>query len=110
MEGYPLRLTWNSIEKMTEALGTPAFSQFDQAININNIGPVQLRIIIWAGLLPKYPELKQEDVSDLIDQYREKHGVSELYILVGNLLIEAGLLGKKGSDKGEVKTKQSKNS
>jgi hypothetical protein len=109
VEGYPLRLKWESIEKMVEALGIQSFSEFDRVINIRNIGPVQFRIILWAGLLYKYPEIKQEEVSDIIDKYRDSHGVTELYTLVGKLLIEAGLITpiekiKRGNDTGEEKT------
>ena len=104
VSGYPLRFDWNGIESMTIALDTPAFTDIDRIISKGNFGPVSVRLILWAGLLHKHPDLKKEEVSKLIDAYLENHTLKDLSLTISKALIASGLLGTEstGADTGEV--------
>ena len=90
---------------MTEALGAPAFTDLEEVLQ--KLGPKQIRLILWAGLLHKFPELSQKDVVGIINEYLEDHDIGELSEVVIKALAEASILGG-GSDQGEVKEKAKK--
>jgi hypothetical protein len=102
---YTLRYNWNAFEKLAVALGAPAFSDFDKIMA--KLGPTEIRIIIWAGILHKFPNIKKEQVSDIIDEYMETSDINTLTDLVMTALTEASVFGRK-SDKGETAGSKSK--
>lgn len=99
---YPLRYEWNAFEALAEALNAHSFADFDNVLNSARVGFKEIRIVIWAGLLHKYPDMKKEDVAELINIYMENHVMSELSGLVGNALSDSEMFKKKGVDTGEV--------
>lgn len=101
---YTLRYNWTAFEKMALALNAPAFSDFDRIMA--KLGPVEIRLIIWAGLLHKFPNIKKDDVSELIEEYLEEHEVPDLTELVMTALTEASVFSRK-SDTGETKAQES---
>lgn len=107
---YPLRYNWNGIEALTIALDAPAFMDIDRVINPKNLGPVQIKLMLWAGLIHKYPDLQKEKVPELIDIFLETHCMKDLSLVISNALMASGLLGSNGTgaDTGEV-SKQLKN-
>lgn len=86
---------------MVEGLGAPAFVDFAKVME--KLGPKQMRIIIWAGLLHMLPELTQKEVYAIIDEYLETHNLEDLSGVVIQGLQEASILGGSGADRGEVK-------
>lgn len=102
---YPIRFDWEGIEALTEALNAPAFVDLDRVLHPKNVGPVQIRLILWAGMIHKHPELQKDDVKKLINQFVEENGMRELSTRINKALIASGLLGdaKQGADTGEVK-------
>lgn len=103
---YPIRFDWGGLEALTEALNAPAFVDLDRVLNPKNVGPVQIKLMLWAGLIHRHPELKKEDVPKLIDKFLETNGMIELSARINKALIASGLLGevgKPGADTGEVK-------
>ncbi|MCK9310672.1 MAG: hypothetical protein M0P26_00175 [Bacteroidales bacterium] len=90
---------------MVEGLGTPAFAELAQAME--NLGPKQMRIILWAGLLHMAPELTPKDLYPIINEYLEKHTFEDLAAVVVKGLQEASILNTGNSrkpDQGEVGT------
>lgn len=100
LPGYPLRYGWEGLEKLTSALNAEAFEDFEKIVN--KIGPKHIRIILWAGLIHKDPDISTNEVYNLIDTYLENHTMSDLSELIGKALAISGILG--GSDPGEEKT------
>jgi hypothetical protein len=98
---YTLRYDWNGYEKMCEALGAETFGDFDLALG--KLGPKTLRLILWAGFLHKFPNLKKEEVSGIIDQFGESNSKADMFPIVMNALKEAGLIADRGNDTGEAK-------
>ena len=90
---------------MTEALEAPAFTDLENALQ--KLGPKQIRMILWAGLLHKFPDLSQKDVIPIINEYMEDHDMGQLSEIVIKALTEASILGG-GSDQGEAKEKTKK--
>lgn len=87
---------------MVEGLEAPAFVDF--AAVMEKLGPKQMRIILWAGLLHMLPDLKPKDMYPIINEYLEKHTMEELTNIVVKALQEASILSKGGgNDQGEVK-------
>lgn len=87
---------------MVEGLGAPAFVDF--AAVMEKLGPKQMRIILWAGLLHMLPALTPKDMYPIINEYLEKHSMEELTNVVVQGLQEASILSKSGgNDQGEVK-------
>jgi hypothetical protein len=99
-KGFTLRFNWTAFEKMAHALNAPAFSQFDKIMA--NLGPYEIRMILWAGLLHKNPNLKKEDVGELIDEYMETHSMEELTEVIMTALTEGSVFGGKKADTGEA--------
>ena len=99
---YKLRYGWQGLEALSTALDAPAFADFDKIIN--ELGPKQLRVILWAGLLHKYPDLKSDsqEMFGIMDNYLDTHDMESLGNVVGNALMASGILGDSGEDKGEV--------
>jgi len=90
---------------MVEGLGTPAFAELAQAME--NLGPKQMRIILWAGLLHMAPELTPKDLYPIINEYLEKHTFEDLAAVVVKGLQEASILNTGNSrkpDQGEAGT------
>lgn len=100
--GYTLRYGWAGLEALTSALDAPAFTDFEKIVN--QLGPKHLRMILWAGLIHKFPEMTPSDVIPLIDEYLETKDISDLSKLVGEALTASGII-KEGADKGEVLVK-----
>ena len=75
---------------MVEGLGTPAFADLAQAME--NLGPRQIRIILWAGLLHMNPDLTPKDLFPIINEYLEKHTFEDLAKIVVKALQEASIL------------------
>jgi len=101
---YTLRYGWGGLEALTDALDTPAFSDFDRIIS--EIGPKHLRKILWAGLLHKFPNLTDQDMFQIMDGYLEGHSIAELSDVVGKALLASGIISApqdyQGDDTGEV--------
>lgn len=88
---------------MVEGLDAPAFVDF--AAVMEKLGPKQMRIILWAGLLHMLPDLTPKDMYPIINEYLEKHTMEDLTNIVVKALQEASILSKVGgNDQGEVKT------
>lgn len=105
---YTLRYDWDAYEKICEELNIETFTQFNNALNM--MGPKKLRIMLWAGLLHKFPDLKPEEVSKIIDEYKENNPVGGIPEAVLKGLREAQIIGEiKGVDTGESPTKPRKN-
>ena len=88
---------------MVEGLGTPAFAELAQAME--NLGPKQMRMILWAGLLHMYPDLTPKDMFPIINEYLEKHTFEDLATVVVKALQEASILNAGNSrktDQGEA--------
>lgn len=66
---------------------------------MSRLGPVEMKILVWAGLLHKYPKLKQEEASDIIDEYMEDHTIEDLSNIVMDAIQNASVFGR--PDKGE---------
>lgn len=98
---YSLRFNWTAFERMAVALGTPSFADFDKIMT--RLGPVEIRTIVWAGLLHKYPKITSSEVAGIIDEYLDEHDIQELTEIVMNALTEASVFGNKKADKGETK-------
>jgi hypothetical protein len=108
---YSLRFNWSAFEKMTSALGASSFSDFDKIMT--KLGPVEIRLIIWAGLQHKFPNIKKENVSDLIDEFMElnDNDMQALTELVMTALTEASVFSgrtDKGENQKEIKGSESK--
>jgi|SRR5665647_1024366 len=104
---YNLRYGWQGLEALSSALDAPAFSDFDKILN--ELGPTHLRIILWAGLLHKYPSLGREspEMYGIMDEYLEGHSLEDLGNIVGKALMASGIIGQpQGEDKGEVQATQ----
>ena len=87
---------------MVEGLEAPAFIDF--AAVMEKLGPKQMRIILWAGLLHMLPELTPKDMFPIINEYLDKHSMEDLTTVVVKSLQEASILSKGGgNDQGEVK-------
>jgi hypothetical protein len=88
---------------MVEGLGAPAFVDFANVME--KLGPKQMRIILWAGLLHMNPDLTPKDMYPIINDYLEKHSLEELTEIVVKALQEASILSKGvgGPDQGEEK-------
>jgi hypothetical protein len=67
---------------------------------MNNLGPEQLQILVWAGLLHKFPRLTLAEAEAIIDEYTEEHGLEDLVNVVMRGIQEASVFGR--SDKGET--------
>jgi hypothetical protein len=88
---------------MVEGLEAPAFVDFAKVME--QLGPKQMRIILWAGLLHMLPELTPKDMFPIINEYLEKRTLEDLTLVVIKALQEASILSKEGagSDTGEAK-------
>lgn len=91
---YKLRYDWEAFENMVEALEAPAFVDFDKIIK--KLGPKQMRMIIWAGLLHQVPGLTPADVIPIINEFMQTKGMPELTEIVIKALQEASILGSGG--------------
>lgn len=99
---YKLRYDWEAYESMVEGLNAPAFADFSKVIE--ELGPKQIRVILWAGLLHMLPELTPKETYPIINEYLEKHTLRDLTEVVIKGLQEASILSKElgGSDQGEA--------
>lgn len=86
---------------MVDGLEAPAFVDFAKVME--QLGPKQMRIILWAGLLHMIPDMTPKDMFPLINEYLEKHTLEDLTLVVIKALQEASILSKEGSDTGEAK-------
>ena len=88
---------------MVEGLEAPAFVDFAKVME--KLGPKQMRIILWAGLLHMNPDLTPKDMYPIINDYLEKHSLEELTQVVIKALQEASILASEvgGSGQGEGK-------
>lgn len=101
---YKLRYDWEAYENMVEALGAPAFADFAKVIE--KLGPKQIRMILWAGLLHMDPEITPKDVYPILNAYLEKNSLEDLTGIVVQALQEASILSKEmGDDLGEANEK-----
>lgn len=98
---YSLRYGWQGLEALSTALNAPSFSDFDKIIN--ELGPRHLRVILWAGLLHKYPSLgvDSREMFTIMDGYLEEHSLEDLGNIVGQALMASGVIAQQGEDKGE---------
>lgn len=104
-KGLDLRFDWEAYEKMVEALEAPAFTDFSNVVQ--KLGPKQMRIILWAGLLHAKPDLELKDTFAIINEYLEEKSMDDFAQVIITALQEASILGKGGgSDPGEAKTVQ----
>lgn len=89
---------------MVEGLNAPAFVDFAKVIE--ELGPKQIRIILWAGLLHMIPDITPKDTFKIIDEYLENHTLKDLTEVVIRALQEASILAKDvgGTDLGEEKS------
>lgn len=101
---YKLRYDWEAYEAMVEGLNAPAFVDFAKVIE--TLGPKQIRVILWAGLLHMMPELTPKETFKIIDEYLEKKTLKDLTEVVVRALQEASILAKDvgGTDPGEAGT------
>jgi hypothetical protein len=88
---------------MVTELEAPAFADF--SVIIQNLGPKQIRIILWAGLLHMCPDLTPQGTYAIINEYLEKHSLKQLTDVVIGGLQQASILANAegGNDKGEAK-------
>lgn len=87
---------------MVDGLDAPAFVDFAKVME--KLGPKQIRIIIWAGLLHMMPDITPKDVFPIINEYLEKHSLEDLTNIVVKGLQQASILGSGlEEDQGEVK-------
>lgn len=99
-----LRYDWEAYEKMVEALEAPAFTDFADVVQ--KLGPKQMRIILWAGLLHMKPDMKLSDTFAIINEYIDANSMDKFAQVIITALQEASILGKGGgTDPGEVKKK-----
>jgi hypothetical protein len=98
---YNLRYGWQGLEALSTALDAPAFADFDKILN--ELGPAHLRIILWAGLLHKYPTMgvNSPEMFQVMDDYLEDHSLEDLGNVVGQALMASGIIGQQEADKGE---------
>lgn len=86
---------------MVEGLEAPAFVDFAKVME--KLGPKQMRIIIWAGLLHMLPDITPKEVFPIINEYLESHSLEDLTNIVVKGLQQASILGKDmGDDQGEA--------
>lgn len=102
---YTLRYGWKGLEALTTELNAPAFSDFDKIIQ--ELGPKHLKVILWAGLLHKFPTLKPEsnEMYELMDEYLDGHSIADLSEIVGQALIASGIISTEnveGAKEGNV--------
>ena len=101
---YKLRYGWEGIEALTTALNAEAFSDFENIVS--KLGPKHLRIILWAGLIDKYPSLEpnSKEMYRIMDEYLEDHDIANLSDVVGKALLASGIIssGQPGDDTGEA--------
>jgi hypothetical protein len=95
---YTLRYGWKGLEALTTELDAPAFSDFDKIIQ--ELGPKHLKVILWAGLIHKFPTLKPEsnEMYDIMDEYLDGHTISELSEIVGQALIASGIISTENAE------------
>lgn len=102
---YKLRYGWEGIEALTTALDAEAFSDFENIVS--KLGPKHLRIIVWAGLIDKYPSLQanSKEMYTIMDDYLEGHDIAALSDIVGKALLASGIISSgQGDDMGEETT------
>lgn len=105
---YTIRYDWDAFEKVCEALNIESFMDFD--IVLRRLGPKQLRLMLWAGLIHKFPEMQPSEVGTIISEFMQENPLSEVTSIISKGLEEAGFISTRGLDKGETKpnTKASK--
>jgi hypothetical protein len=98
---YTIRYDWDAFEKICESLGIESFADFD--IILRKLGPKQIRLMLWAGLLHKFPNLQPSEVGSIISDFMQEKQLPEITVLISNGLVEAGFISMQGADKGETK-------
>ena len=79
---------------MVEALEAPAFIDFENIIK--KLGPKQMRMILWAGLIHQIPGLQPAGVIPIINEFMETRSMADLTEIVIKALQEASILGSGG--------------
>jgi len=98
---YTIRYDWDAFEKVCEALNIESFMDFD--IVLRRLGPKQLRLMLWAGLLYKFPTLQPSEVGAIISEFMQENPLSDVTAIISKGLEEAGFISTKVADKGEMK-------
>jgi len=96
---YALRYDWAGFEAMMEALEAPSFSDFDKGFS--KLGPRSVRMMVWAGLLHKFPLLKKEEVAGIITSYLENNSLESLTAVLNKALLEGNILTSSAGEKTE---------
>lgn len=98
---YTIRYDWDAFEKVCGALGIESFLDFDMVLR--KLGPKQLRLMLWAGLLHKFPDIQPSEVGAIISEFMQEKPLAELTTIISKGLEEAGFISTGKSDKGETK-------
>jgi len=96
---YTLRYDWDSYEKLCEALGVESFADFD--IVLRRLGPKQLRILLWAGFLHKFPDMQPGEVGKIMSEFMDGKSIADITTPISEGLKAAGFIAERGNDPGE---------